>query len=181
MLKKEIWEIIPWLEINGKPALYPVLNERAVRVTAGIMFAIWFFTLLTTLHTKDYFLMHSVVVWFFIDFGIKVFWWPKYSPLSCIARWLVRKQTPEYVWAIQKRFAWAIGLAMSGLVAILTIGFGIYGYFILTLCILCLAFMCLESSVWYCVWCTIYALLLKKWILKTPENKPKCAGDACEM
>jgi hypothetical protein len=30
-------EVIPGLKINGKPAPYPVMNERAVRATAGLM------------------------------------------------------------------------------------------------------------------------------------------------
>jgi len=38
MYKKEIGQIIPGLEIAGKPAPYGVLNERAIRATAGIMF-----------------------------------------------------------------------------------------------------------------------------------------------
>jgi len=111
--KKEIGKIIPGLTINGEPAPYGVLNERAVRATAGIMFAIGFFTLLTTFYTKEYNLLYFVVVSFFLDFLIKVLIGPAFSPFSKLGSFLVRKQNPEWVGAIQKRFAWGIGLAMT--------------------------------------------------------------------
>jgi hypothetical protein len=181
MFKKEIWEIIPGLKIEGKPAPYGVLNERSVRATAGIMFAIWFFTMLTTFYTKDYILLTFVVIGFFIDFFIKVFFWPKYSPLSFFGKLLVKNQKPEYVWAIQKRFAWTLWLIMSGSVILLAIIFEIRGILPLALCSICLIFMWLESSVWVCVGCNIYSFLLKKWIMKQPEIKPACPGWVCSL
>ncbi len=45
MIKKHIWHIIPDLQIHGAPAPYPVLNERAIRATAWLMFAIGISTL----------------------------------------------------------------------------------------------------------------------------------------
>ena len=41
MFKKDIWEIIPNLTINWKPAPYWVINERAVRKNALIIFTLW--------------------------------------------------------------------------------------------------------------------------------------------
>lgn len=181
MFKKEIWEIIPGLMIDGKPAPYWVVNEKAVRATAGIMFALGFFTMLSTFYTKDFTLLYGVVSSFFIDFFIKVFFWPRYSPLSWLGKILVKKQTPEYVWAIQKRFAWILGMIMTASVGIITFIFEITWAIPLFLCSICLIFMWLESSVGYCVGCSIYSFLLKKWILKTPIHKPKCAGNVCEL
>ncbi len=36
--------VIPGLMIHGKPAPYPVLNERAIRAGAGIVFAFGMFS-----------------------------------------------------------------------------------------------------------------------------------------
>jgi hypothetical protein len=181
MYKKDIWQIIPGLEIHGKPAPYWVLNERAIRATAWIMFAIWFFTVLTILYTQNYFLLHIVVPVFFADFLLKVLVWPKYSPFSFLGKLLVSKQKPEYVWAVQKRFAWALWLLMSWSVIIIAIIYDIHSFLPLTLCSICLLFMWMESALGICVGCKIYGYLLKKWILKTPEHRPACPGGACSL
>lgn len=40
---------IPNLMIHGKPAPYPVVNERAVRAGAGMLFALGFFFIFPSL------------------------------------------------------------------------------------------------------------------------------------
>ena len=47
---------------------------------------------------------------FIVDIAIRVFINPKYSPSMTIARFIIRKQTPLYVGAAQKKFALYIGL-----------------------------------------------------------------------
>ena len=47
---------------------------------------------------------------FILDIAIRVFINPTYSPSMTIARFMVRKQTPLYVGAAQKKFALYIGL-----------------------------------------------------------------------
>jgi hypothetical protein len=181
MYKKEIWHVIPGLKIHWQDANYGVLNERAVRATAGITFAIWFFTMLTTYYTKTYFLLYGVVTFFFIDFLIKVLWGPKYSLLSRLWSFLVRKQDPEWVWAIQKRFAWGIGLFMSFLVMNISIVFHVRGMLPLSLCSVCLLFMWMESSLWVCVWCNIYSFLEWKGMIKKKDIRPACPGGVCRV
>lgn len=178
--KKEIWEIIPDLKIHGQPAPYGVLNERAVRATAWIMFLVGIITMLSTYFTKDYTLLSFVIVIFFINFIILVTWGPKYSPISMLGKWSVRKQRPEWVWAIQKRFAWALGLVMSFSVIVIVFGFWINGMLPLSLCSICLLFMWLESSIWVCVGCKIYGFLEKHNII-FHEHKPACPGWACSI
>lgn len=181
MILKDIWQIIPGLEIHGKPAPYGVLNERAIRSTAGIMFAVWFFTMLYTFFTKDYSLLKIVVTTFFFDFLIKVLWGPKFSPLSFLGKSLVSKQKPEYVWAIQKRFAWTLWVLMSGSVLLISIFLEIRWILPLSLCATCLTFMWLETSAGICVGCKIYYFLVNKWILKEPAVRPACPGWACSL
>lgn len=181
ILNREIWQIIPDLEINWEKADYWVLNERAVRATAGIMFAMGFFSVLTTYYTKEYHLIKALVLIFFIDFFIKVFFWPKFSPISKIWSFLVSWQKPEYVWAIQKRFAWSLGLIISFLMINIVWFFEIRWTLPLTFCGICLILMWMESALWICVWCKIYWFLEEKWIIKRKTNKPACPWWACSL
>ncbi|MBD3328234.1 DUF4395 family protein [Candidatus Peregrinibacteria bacterium] len=180
-MKNEYGKIIPGLQINGKPAPYPVVNERSIRATAGIMFAIGFFTFATILYTRDYTLMYIIVPLFWLDFFLKAVFDPKYSIFGFFGRLFVRGQKPEYVGAIQKRFAWSLGLAMATTMMIIAIGFGIRGVAPFAICMTCLLFMWMESALGICVGCKIYSFLLKKGVMKMPEFKPACPGGACSI
>lgn len=96
---------IPNLLIYGKPAPYPVLNERAIRAGAGIMFALGLFAFFHAFYLRDFLYIKIFVLLFFIDFLMKVVVGIKFSPISQIANFVVQKQHPEYVGAVQKRFA----------------------------------------------------------------------------
>lgn len=172
-------KVIPGLVIHGKAAPYPVLNERAIRAGAGMMFVIGFFSFMQAFYLQDYRFLQIAVSIFFFDFLMKVVVGTKYSPVSNIANWIVRKQTPDYVGAIQKRFAWAIGLALSGTMVALIFIFDIRGPVNLSICSLCLTFMFLETSFGICVGCKIYNFLLDKGVLAQPEYKPACPGNVC--
>lgn len=162
MYKKEIGNIISGLEIDGKPAPYGVLNERSIRATAGVMFLVGIITVTYTFFTKDFSLVSLVLPLFFFNFLVLVLWGPKYSPMSMLGSFLVRKQKPEYVGAIQKRFAWSLGLAMSFVVMIFIFGFGMTGIVPLSLCSICLLLMWMETSLGICVGCKIYYWLIHK-------------------
>ena len=177
---KTYGQIIPNLEINGQPAPYGVFNERAIRATAGIMFLIGFATLNYTFYTKDFSAANIVVPIFWLDFLLKVIN-PKYSYFGVIGRWIVRKQKPEYVGAIQKRFAWSIGLTLASIMLIFAVGMGARGALPFIICSICLFFMWLETSFGICVGCKIYNFLINKGIIKTPEFKPACPGGACSI
>ena len=178
---KTYGELIPGLEIDGQPADYGIVNERAIRATAGIMFLIGFFTFMTVFHTKDYTLMYIVVPAFWLDFALKTFFGPKYSIFGFLGRRLVKGQKPEYVGAIQKRFAWSIGFTLASMMMIFAIGLGIRGPLPFVICNTCLFFMWMETSLGICAGCKIYGFLLKKGILKQPEVKPACPGGACKV
>ena len=181
MVKKHIWKVIPNLEINWKPAPYPVLNERAIRATAWLMFAIGLSTMMYTVLTHDRSVMYRVVPIFWIHFLIAALWWPRYSPVARIWQWLVRKQKPDYVWAIQKRFAWWIGLWMWTLMMIVSFWLHIRWWWPMIICGICLLFMRLESAAWICVWCKIYYRLIKKKIIAEPDHRPACPWWAYEL
>jgi len=181
MFKREIWEIIPGLEINWKPAPYWVVNEKAVRVNALITFILWLTVFIYTFTTRDFFYFKILLLFLFFDFFIKTFFWPRYSLLSLFARFLVRNKEKEYVWVKQKRFAWFIWFIMSSITLTLLIWLWITCILPMFLCLLCLIFMFAEAFYWYCVWCTIYAYLRNKWIIKQEKYAPVCANWACEI
>lgn len=181
MYKKEIGEIIPDLQIHGEEVFYGVLNERAIRATAGLMFFMGIITVMYTFLTKDFSLVSVLLPLFFLNFLILVLWGPKYSPFSRLGKFLVSKQRPEYVGAIQKRFAWGLGLIMSTTVMILIFWFWITGLMPLTLCSICLILMWMESSLGICAGCKIYYTLIAYKIIKEPFQKPACPGGACSI
>lgn len=178
---KNYGKIIPDLIVQGKPAPYGVVNEREIRGSAGITFFIGIVTLAVVFFTKDVTLLYIVVPLFWIDFFVKTVFQPHYSIFGYLASLLVQKQKPEYVGAIQKRFAWSIGLVLASVMMITAIGFGIRGWLPFTICSLCLFFMWLETAFGICVGCNIYTWMLKKKLITEPEHKPVCAGGVCSI
>ncbi len=173
--------VIPSLVIHGKSAPYPVLNERAIRAGAGIMFVLGLFAFFNAFYLHDFTYIKVFVVLFFVDFFIKVIVGTKFSPVSRLASFIVRNQAPEYVGAVQKRFAWSIGLMLSGIMIVLTYGFGIQGLPNQIICGICLTFMFMETSFGICVGCKLYNFLLARGLIAMPEYKPACPGNVCAI
>lgn len=184
MIKSKLFKIgtvIPGLEIQGVPAPYPVVNERAVRAGAGMLFALGFFAFFQAFYLQEYVYIQIIVVLFWFDFLMKAVVGTAFSPVSQIANLIVANQEPEYVGAIQKRFAWSIGLALATTMMILIFCFGIIGVPNLLICAVCLVFMFMESAFGICVGCKIYSALLAWGIMKQPEYKPVCPGNVCSI
>src|SRR5215207_5652896 len=116
----------------------PVLNEREIRASAGILFLVLFISLMMVFFNQDFLLVKYVVVVFFTDFIVRVFISPRYSPTLIIGRLIVSSQVPEYVGAAEKKFAWKIGLALSGLMFVLLILLNSYSIITAVSCIVCL-------------------------------------------
>jgi len=110
MFKTKIWEIIPDLKINWKPALYPVVNEKAVRAWAWLMFVLWMIAFVFSIVTHTPLLASIIVPIIALDLFIKVIFWPKYSPFMILWSYLVKNKEIEWVWAKQKQFAWILWL-----------------------------------------------------------------------
>ncbi len=175
------WTIIPWLQINGKPAPYGVFNERWIRATAWIMMLVGFFAFVIVFTTKDFVYLYPVVIAFLIQFLLSVVWWPQVAPFSILWERFVRKQKPDYVWAIQKRFAWSLWLAMAITMTVVTIWFWLTWFIPFAICITCLFLMWMESALGICVGCKIYYWLIRYWVLKEPIHRPACPWWACAI
>jgi hypothetical protein len=96
----------------------PVLNEREIRASAGILYFFMFLAWMLVIFNENYFLIKIVNTVFLTDFIIRVLISPKYSPTLVIGRLIVGNQNPEYVGAAQKKFAWTIGVSHDHIPAV---------------------------------------------------------------
>lgn len=169
------------LKINGKAAPYPVFNERSIRATAGLMFVTAFAAFMYVFITKDFDLLWYIIPLFFIDFLIKVTQGPDISPFGFVGKLLVANQKPEYVGAIQKRFAWTLGLSMATAMIFIALVFQIRGIIPLFFCGTCMILMWMESALGICVGCQIYGKLIDLKIIPEPDFRPACPGGVCDI
>lgn len=152
----------------------PVLNEREVRAAAGILFLFTYSALLAIIF-KGYFpLIKYVITGFLTDFMIRVFINPKYAPTLILGRLIVRNQTPEYVGAAQKKFAWVIGIVLAATMFVLMVIVNSYSPITGIVCLICLIFLFFESVFGICLGCKFYPLLFK-------EKVQYCPGEICEV
>ena len=152
----------------------PVLNEREIRGGAGILFLIMIISFMKIMFQADFLLIKYFITIFMLDMAIRVFVNPKYSPSLIIGRFMVRNQTPQYVGAAQKKFAWIIGLTLSTAMFIHMIVFNAYGIFNGLSCLICMILMFFELAFGIWIGCKIYWLFNK--------NKVQyCPGEVCEL
>ena len=152
----------------------PVLNEREIRASAGIMFVALLIALMLILLERDFTLVKYVIVIFLTDFIIRVFVSPRFSPVLIIGRLAVSRQTPEYVGAPPKKFAWKIGLTLASLMFVLIVIMNSYSFITFTACMMCLAFLFFESAFGICLACWLYGIFYK-------TEPLLCAGEICKQ
>ena len=184
MIRKDCFQfgkIIPGLKLDGKKVNYRVLNEREVRAGAGIMFLLGSIGFSLAFFYGNYIFLKVVVVLFFVDFLIRVIWGTCPSLISMMARYMVAQQDPEWVGAVQKRFAWGIGLLMTSFMIVFLVILDTRGAHNLIICAICLTVMWLEASFGLCVGCKMYYRLLGLGIIPEPKERPKCAGGSCSI
>lgn len=130
------------------------LNEKAARVVAGVVAAV----AIVTLATGAYWLV-AVLAYGFIARALTG---PKLSPLGRLASTVVapRLGEPKYVAGPPKRFAQAMGAAMTTAAAILALGYGLQAVADALLVALIVA-AGLESMLGLCIGCKIFALLMR--------------------
>ena len=151
----------------------PVLNEREIRASAGILFLFAFLSLLIILFKGNFIFAKFFIISFMLDFVIRIFISPKYAPSMIIGRLIVSNQQPEYVGAPQKKFAWIIGLIMSMTMFLLMVVYNTYSAITGIICLICLIFLFFESAFGICLGCIFYKYVYK-------EKASYCAGNSCE-
>jgi hypothetical protein len=152
----------------------PVLNEREIRAAAGIMFLLIYTGLMIIVFKNDFRFVKYVVVVFLVDFLIRVFISPRFSPTLIVGRLIVRNQVPEYVGATQKKFAWMIGVGLSASMFVLLIILNAYGPLTALGCLFCLIFLFFESVFGICLACKVYRAIYG-------EKAQYCPGEVCDV
>ncbi|AKF25068.1 hypothetical protein YH65_06425 [Sulfurovum lithotrophicum] len=151
----------------------PVLNEREARAAAAILFVGAFLGLMNGVMLGTPVFSQYFVTFFAIDFTMRVVQ-PRYAPSLMLGRFFVQNQKPEYVGAVQKRFAWSLGFILA---------WPMFYYLVIDLqpnplkvlvCLICMALLFFEAAFSICLGCKIF-----EWVKK---NDPKyCPGGVCEI
>jgi hypothetical protein len=150
----------------------PVLNEREIRASAGILFLLMFISILKVIFKGEFTLLKFAIIIFLTDLLIRVLINPRFSPSLILGRLMVRRQVPEYVGAPQKKFAWITGIAIASIMFILVDIANTYSPVSGILCFTCLVFLFFETAFGICIGCKVYSLFHK-------EKARHCPGEAC--
>lgn len=151
-----------------------VLNEREARAAAGLLFFFSMFSLLNVLLIGNFYPLKIFVLVFVFDFIIRLFINPKYAPTMILGRLAVSNQKPEYTGAVQKKFAWSIGLVLA-VFMLVTVVFPLFSSAITCwVCVICVLFLFFETAFGICLGCKLYNLFNK-------EKAQLCPGGVCEI
>ncbi|MBT3209262.1 MAG: DUF4395 domain-containing protein [Bacteroidetes bacterium] len=162
---------------------YKVLDERTIRASAGIMLLLGIIASINGFILEQYQIIPYIAGFLVLNFLIGIFINPKFAPTMFVGYIFVRKQSSLPIGAIQKKFAWSLGLALSVAIFILSLFLlEDVKYFdpVCLLCLTCLLILFLETAFGICVGCKLYQLSIRMKLLKKPVEKPNCMGDACE-
>jgi len=152
----------------------PVLNEREIRASAGILFLLVFISIMLAIFKGNFIMLKYFVIGFLLDFIIRIFINPKFSPTLILGRLIVRRQVPEYVGAVQKKFAWVIGLALALIMLVLVVIVNSYSVITGLICLICMIFLFFESAFGICLGCYTYGWIYRK-------KAQYCPGEVCEV
>lgn len=152
----------------------PVINERAVRAAAGILFLLGAIAWGAALATGSMQWLKPFGILFVLDMGVRVTLGDKWSPSMMLGRLAVRGQKPEWVGASQKGYAWWMGLLMASTFCALTGFLNAPLGVALALCGFCLSLLFLETAFGICVGCKLQALFSK-------TEPLYCPGGTCEV
>lgn len=164
-----------FIQFGEKVAGYdiPVLNEREIRASAGILFLATYTSLMFILFDGNFIPIKYVIPIFLADLLVRVFINPRFSPTLIMGRLIVRNQAPEYVGAKQKKFAWSIGIILSATMCYFFLVENAYSPITGSICLVCLLFLFFEAAFGICLGCLAYPLFFK--------NKVQhCPGEVCD-
>ncbi|MBR7800176.1 DUF4395 domain-containing protein [Undibacterium fentianense] len=152
-----------------------VVDERAVRASAGLTMMLAMLVFCAAFFYGMFLPITLFASYSFLDFVLRVCAGVQFSPTLVLSNWITQSvlgMQAEWVSAIPKRFAWTIGIILSGVVATLfwTEKNGLTTQLI---CGVCVLFTWMESTFSYCAGCHIYKLLDLK--------SDMCAGASCEV
>ena len=163
---------------------YKVLDERRMRASAGIMMLLGLIAFINGFILRNFIVIPYISGFLMINFMIGIFINPKFSPTVFIGYLFVRKQSPLPIGAIQKKFAWSLGLGLATVIFVLSlylVSDPTYFDPVCMLCLICLFLLYFETAFGICIGCKLYYLFIYLKILKKPKERPNCMGDSCEV
>lgn len=150
---------------------YKVINEREARASAGIMFLLGLLSLFSVFILRTLLWAELFSITFIIEFFVRIFFSPQYAPYILLGGWFVKNQNPDWVEAKPKQFAWILGLILGAIMTFYIL-FDVISLIRLSICIVCLILLYLESVFGICLGCMLY----QKFNFKTKN----CPGGVCD-
>lgn len=152
----------------------PVVDERAVRAAAGLLFLGGAISWGLAAHTGSQQPLQPFGMLFMIDMLLRVLVGDAWSPSLVLGRLIVSRQRPEWVGAPQKAFAWWLGFGLA-LVSCAAMGVLQAPHWLtLALCGLCLSLLFVETAFGICIGCRLQSVLGRR----APQH---CPGDSCVL
>lgn len=102
--------------LSTKNDKYGFVNETEIRIATGITLVLGLSSLFLVLFKARYDIPLVLVGLMVADFILKVFIDPRWSIFGSIVRLFLKKWSEIWVGAVQKRFAWSIGIVLSAFV-----------------------------------------------------------------
>lgn len=162
-----IGRVVPGYEV-------PVIDERAVRAAAGILFLAGGIAFALAVFEQSTRPLQPFGMFFVMDMFVRVVVGDQWSPTLALGGLIVRRQRPEWVGASQKEFAWWLGLGLA-LTSCMTMGLLAAPLWItLVLCSVCLSLLFLETAFGICVGCALQ--------IRFGKQAPRyCPGGSCDV
>jgi len=171
---------ISGLTADGAELQAAVFDENQVRAAAGLTMVVGAVAFVFAYFDQQYIPLQVVSTFFFVEFLTRLTFGIGNSPMGVIALAMTLRQTPDWVSAKPKRFAWTLGLAMAFSMMVIT-NSGIRGTLPRTICAICLTLMWMESVLGLCLGCKVHALLVRRgWATKDSAFEV-CAHGECKL
>lgn len=100
-------------DLSEKHDKYGFVDEREVRISTGIMLLFTLTSFFLVLFKAEYSIPLVFVSLVIFEFVTKIFLGPKWSIFGTLVRMNLKKWEEIWVGAVQKRFAWSIGLFLA--------------------------------------------------------------------
>ncbi|MVQ31638.1 DUF4395 family protein [Ramlibacter sp. MAH-25] len=172
--------VISGLSHNGKPVQAAVFNDNQVRAAAGLALVLAAVALVYGRFESVYLPMQAVTTFLFVEYLIRVTIGIQYSPLGVLAGWMVQRKGPDWASARPKRFAWTLALIMSGAMMVMT-NAGVTGAVPLTICVIFMLLLWMESVLGLCVGCEFHGFMVKQGWVQKDSAFEICAHGACDI
>ncbi|CAG5080110.1 DUF4395 domain-containing protein [Parvicella tangerina] len=170
--------------IPGKA--YRVVDENVMRLNAFFIFMIAAASFVIGFGLRKFELLPFFVGVVWLNFIIGLFVNMNHAPTIFISRLILGKKIKTPIGAIQKKFAWGLGLVLSSVILILSLFLvtnpGLFNL-VCMLCLICLGITFSEAALKVCVGCELYRYAQEFNLISKPkpEEKPNCMGDSCNV